>query len=247
VLHYQPILDLPEGRFGGCEALLRWQHPELGLLGPGDFLDVAEITGILAEINPWLFATACSEAKRWGALLGRSVAVAVNVSARQFSEPGLVRQVRQALETTGLEAHLLEIEITENSTMQKAEATVETLQQLKGLGVKISIDDFGTGYSSLSYLSRFPIDTLKIDRSFVSEIKRSGEAPIIATVVALARTLGLATVAEGVETSEQLVAVRQEGCDRAQGYLFSHPVSREELEKRLALGDWETGGSRRKT
>jgi len=239
VLHYQPILDLPEGRFRGCEALLRWQHPERGLLGPEAFLDVAEITGVLAQINPWLFETACLEAKRWESVLGRSIAVAVNVSARQFSEPGLVQQVQRALETTGLEAHLLEVEITENSTMQKAEATVQTLRQLKTLGVKISIDDFGTGYSSLSYLSRFPIDTLKIDRSFVREIEHSGDAPIIATVVALARTLGLGTVAEGVETTEQLEAVRNEGCDRVQGYLFSRPVPREELEERLALGAWK--------
>jgi diguanylate cyclase (GGDEF)-like protein len=231
VLHYQPIVDLSENVLHGCEALLRWQHPELGLLTPEAFLETAEITGVLSQVNPWLFETACHEARRLESLVGRPIAMAVNVSARQFSEPGLVEMVQRALEATGLDSRLLEIEITESLAMQKAGVTVEALSQLKELGVKISIDDFGTGYSSLSYLPRFPIDTLKIDRSFVSEVEHSGDAAIIASVVALARALGLATVAEGVETDEQLAAVSEEGCDRAQGYLFSRPVSREELQE----------------
>jgi diguanylate cyclase (GGDEF)-like protein len=239
VLHYQPIFELPENRFHGCEALLRWQHPERGLLAPYAFLEIAEVTGVLAQINPWLFETACRAATRWTTALGRPIAVAVNVSARQFAEPGLVQQVERILEKSGLDPRSLEIEITESLAMRQADTTVEALRQLKRLGVKISIDDFGTGYSSLSYLPRFPIDTLKIDRSFVSEIEDPGDAAIVATVVALARALGLNTVAEGVETTEQLAAVRGEGCDLVQGYLFSRPVPGEEIDERFALGEWK--------
>jgi EAL domain-containing protein (putative c-di-GMP-specific phosphodiesterase class I) len=151
-------------------------------------------------------------------------------------EPGLVSQVQGALRESGLDAGLLEIEITESLAMEKAEATVRTLERLKALGVKISIDDFGTGYSSLAYLPQFPIDTLKIDRSFISPIERPGDAAIVATVVALARTIGVKTVAEGVETQEQLTAVGEEGCDRVQGFLLGHPLPREELEERILGG-----------
>jgi diguanylate cyclase (GGDEF)-like protein len=236
LLHYQPIFEMPGNRFCGCEALLRWNHPQRGVLGPGAFIKVAEITGILAEINPWLLRSACRDARRFEDVLGRPVSVAVNASARQFMEPGLVSQVQGALRESGLDAGLLEIEITESLAMEKAEATVRTLERLKALGVKISIDDFGTGYSSLAYLPQFPIDTLKIDRSFISPIERPGDAAIVATVVALARTIGVKTVAEGVETQEQLTAVGEEGCDRVQGFLLGHPLPREELEERILGG-----------
>ena len=229
-LHYQPILDTASGAIDGCEALLRWQHPERGLLAPGEFMERAEVTGVITRITPWILWTACHQARIWESRCGRPVSIAVNLSARQFRDPLLVAQVEQALLEAELDPSRLELEITESLAMENAEHTVRTLKALKDLGVWISIDDFGTGYSSLSYLKAFPIDMLKIDRSFVRDIDTdAADAAIAATVIAIARTLHLRVVAEGVERPEQLAVLRERQCDRVQGYLFSRPVPAEEI------------------
>jgi EAL domain-containing protein (putative c-di-GMP-specific phosphodiesterase class I) len=208
----------------GAEALLRWRHPERGLLLPADFIELAELTGVIVEVGPWVLREACREATAWKSP-GPPLSVAVNLSARQFLDQGLVHDVRSVLAETGLEPARLELEITESLAMQNAETTASTMQGLRALGVRLSIDDFGTGYSSLSYLRRFPIDTLKVDRSFVREIERAPEdATIAATIVAMARTLGLKVVAEGVEEEAQLEVLRRLDCDFAQGYLFGAPL-----------------------
>jgi len=223
-LQYQPIVEVADGRCLGCEALLRWRHPEKGLLLPGAFLEVAEMIGVMRGVGPWVIREACGQAAAW-LREGARLRVAVNLSAPEFLEKDLARQVGAVLEETGLDGELLELEITENLAMQKPELTRSTLQDLRGLGVRLAIDDFGTGYSSLAFLREFPIDTLKVDRTFVQDIDRnSGAATIVATVIAMARTLGLQVVAEGVEREEQLRVLRELGCDRAQGYLFGPPL-----------------------
>jgi diguanylate cyclase (GGDEF)-like protein/PAS domain S-box-containing protein len=233
-IHYQPVLDLATGRVYGLEALLRWRHPEKGLLGPSDFISLAEVTGLAVPMSSWILRTACAQARAWHATHPRLI-VAVNLSARQFQQPDLVDTVKSALEDTGLPARSLDLEITETNAMQNAEATVATLRELKALGVRVSIDDFGIGYSSLSYLKRLPIDTLKIDQSFVRDITTDPDDAAIATaVIALAHTLKLRVVAEGVETEEQLAFLTARSCDRMQGYLFSHPLPADECTAFLA-------------
>ncbi|HEY2944438.1 MAG TPA: EAL domain-containing protein [Vicinamibacteria bacterium] len=224
VLHYQPVLDLVSGRVESMEALLRWRHPELGLVPPADFIPLAEMTGLVIAFSPWVLRTACAQAREWQAAGHPGLGVAVNLSARQFQHPGLVGQVKRALEETRLEARFLELEISESSAMQGPEANVPTFRALKALGVGLAIDDFGTGCSSLSYLRRFPIDALKIDRSFTAEITRDPDDAAIANVViALAHTLKLRVVAEGVETDDQLSFLTARRCDQGQGYLFGSP------------------------
>jgi diguanylate cyclase (GGDEF)-like protein len=224
VLHYQPVLDLVSGRVESMEALLRWRHPELGLVPPADFIPLAEMTGLVIAFSPWVLRTACAQAREWQAAGHPGLGVAVNLSARQFQHPGLVGQVKRALEETRLEARFLELEISESSAMQGPEANVPTFRALKALGVRLAIDDFGTGCSSLSYLRRFPIDALKIDRSFTAEITRDPDDAAIANVViALAHTLKLRVVAEGVETDDQLSFLTARRCDQGQGYLFGSP------------------------
>jgi len=224
VLHYQPVLDLASGRVRAMEALLRWRHPELGLIPPADFIPLAEMTGLVIAFSPWVLRTACAQAREWQDAGHPGLGVAVNLSARQFQHHDLVGQVRRALEETKLEARFLELEISETSAMQGPEANVPTLRALKALGVRIAIDDFGTGCSSLSYLRRFPIDALKIDRSFTAEITRDPDDAAVANVViALAHTLKLRVVAEGVETDDQLAFLTARRCDQAQGYLFGAP------------------------
>jgi EAL domain-containing protein (putative c-di-GMP-specific phosphodiesterase class I) len=233
-IHYQPVLDLATGRVYGVEALLRWRHPEKGVLGPSDFISLAEVTGLAVPMSSWILRTACVQAKAWHATHPKLI-VAVNLSARQFQQPDLVLTVKAALEETGLPARCLDLEITETNAMQNAEATIATLRELKGLGVRVSIDDFGIGYSSLSYLKRLPIDTLKIDQSFVRDITTDPDDAAIATaVIALAHTLKLRVVAEGVETEEQLAFLTARSCDRMQGYLFSHPLPPDECTGFLA-------------
>ena len=235
VLYYQPLLDVATGRIDGSEALLRWQHPEKGVLAPGAFMELAELTGVITHLTSWILWTACHQARNWTARRGRPLSIAVNLSARQFQDPDLVRYVDQALREAELDPGLLELEITESLAMENAEHTVRTLRQLKDLGVWISIDDFGTGYSSLSYLKAFPIDTLKIDRSFVRDIDTDpADAAIAATVLAIARTLRLRVVAEGVERPEQLQVLRDLACERVQGYLFGRPMPAAELTALLA-------------
>jgi diguanylate cyclase (GGDEF)-like protein len=224
VLHYQPIFDVATRRVQGVEALLRWHHPELGLVPPADFIPLAEITGLILPMGPWVLRTACAQARAWQDRQP-GLSVAVNLSARQFQEASLVAQVTDALADSGLEAGCLQLEITESSAMQNAQTAIQTLRELKAQGVGLSIDDFGTGYSSLSYLKRFPIDTLKIDQSFIRDIGRDpDDAAIASAIIALAHTLKLTVVAEGVETPGQLAFLATHGCDRAQGYLLSRPL-----------------------
>jgi diguanylate cyclase (GGDEF)-like protein/PAS domain S-box-containing protein len=240
-VHYQPIVDLLTGAIQGVEALIRWNHPEHGLVLPGEFIPLAERTGLLSTIGAWVLRAACRQARQWGEAGHRELSVAVNISARQLQYTDLVGEVQTALKESGLEAYRLELEITESSAMRNPEATIQTLRALKALGVRISIDDFGTGYSSLSQLQRLPIDTLKIDRSFVHDITTDPDDAAIATaVIALAHTLKLKVVAEGVETKEQLSFLADKGCDRIQGYLLSRPLAPEACAALLASHPVET-------
>jgi len=224
VLHYQPVLDVATGRVETMEALLRWRHPELGLVPPADFIPLAEMTGLVIAFSPWVLRTACAQAREWQVAGHPGLAVAVNLSARQFQHPDLPGQVKRALEETKLDAAFLELEVSETSAMHAPESSTQTLRALKALGVRIAIDDFGTGSSSLSHLSRFPIDALKIDRSFTAEITRDpDDAPTANAVIALAHTLKLRVVAEGVENDDQLAFLISRHCDQAQGFLFGSP------------------------
>ncbi|HXG57645.1 MAG TPA: EAL domain-containing protein [Thermoanaerobaculia bacterium] len=236
VLYYQPLVDVSSGTVFGLEALLRWKHPHFGLLGPDRFITTAEQSGLIVPIGRWVLHEACRQAKEWQRR-GRPMLVAVNLSARQFQEPDLARQVREALEAAGLQPHFLELEITEGNAMQDVEKAIQTLRQLKGLGVRIAIDDFGTGYSCLNYLKQFPIDTLKLDQSFVRDITAPEDAQIALGVIALAHSLKLKVIAEGVETLGQLTFLREHACDRLQGYLFSRPMPAENFERFMAQKD----------
>ncbi|MGE3571724.1 MAG: EAL domain-containing protein [Burkholderiales bacterium] len=222
-LHYQPIVSLKDGAVAGQEALLRWQHPQRGLVPPAEFVPLAEETGIILAIGEWALREAC----RWGTFIGveHGVEIAVNLSARQFNDPKLIELVRRVLAGSGLPPRLLALEITETTAMQQTDVTASTLKKLKELGVSLVIDDFGTGYSSLAYLRRFPVDRLKIDRSFVADVPgdRNAES-LIGGIVGLAHALGLTVIAEGVETEAQRDCVARLGCDLAQGYLIGHPA-----------------------
>lgn len=245
VLHYQPQVDLESGAIVGMEALIRWKHPELGMVPPNRFISVAEETGLIIPIGAWVLRTACQQARAWqDAGLGQ-LRVAVNLSARQFSTPHLVSDIEQVLADTGLPPASLEIELTESLFMSDVDQAVDLLHQLKGVGVQLSIDDFGTGYSSLSYLSRFPIDVLKIDRSFVCDISRdASDAAIVASIITLAHNLKLSVIAEGVETGDQLSYLRRHGCDQMQGYYFSKPLPSAEFEDLLRSHLAETAHDR---
>ncbi len=234
VLHYQPQVDLKTGQIVGMEALIRWKHPEMGMVPPGRFIGIAEETGLIVQIGAWVMRTACAQNKAWqDAGLGR-LRVAVNLSARQFGAADLIASLESALRDTMLDPDCLEIELTESLFMSDVTPAVELLHRMKSLGVNLSIDDFGTGYSSLSYLSRFPIDVLKIDRSFVADITHdANDAAIVTSIIALAHNLKLAVIAEGVETAEQLDYLRSHGCDEMQGYFFSKPLAAEDFEQLL--------------
>ncbi|MBV8856892.1 MAG: EAL domain-containing protein [Acidobacteria bacterium] len=226
-LNYQPIVCLETGLVSSFEALVRWRHPERGLVMPSDFIPVAEETGLIIPLGAWVLNEACRQMRLWqrqGAA-DETVAVSVNLSSRQFSQADLIEQVAGALRESGLRPGSLKLEITESMVMENIDTAIDMLMQLRGLGVQLAIDDFGTGYSSLSYLHRFPIDTLKIDRSFVTQMTDNSEnAEIVRTIVTLARSLDMAVVAEGVETADQLRQLGDLGCDFGQGYLFSRPV-----------------------
>ncbi|HEV2906929.1 MAG TPA: EAL domain-containing protein [Actinomycetota bacterium] len=231
-LFYQPVLDVETGTIMGVEALLRWDHPERGLLRPAEFISLAEETGLILPIGRWALQEACRQAQRWREANPdrRPLTVAVNLSARQLAQPDVADMVAEALESTGTDPSQVWLEITESVLTGDTEATVGALRALKALGVRLSVDDFGTGYSSLLYLKRFPVDTLKVDRSFVAGLgTHPDDTAIVAGVVGLAQTLGLTAVAEGVETEEQRAALLALGCDLAQGYLFGHPEPPEEL------------------
>ncbi len=231
ILHYQPLVDLATQSIYGAEALVRWKHPELGLLAPAHFIPLAEASGLIIPIGDWVLEEACRQAREWQKRFAGRFIVAVNLSARQFQQPDLVEKIQEVLRKTHYDATQLEIEITESNAMQNAENSIRTLLELKALGVRVSMDDFGTGYSSLSYLKRFPIDTLKLDRSFVLEVPTDETDSAIATaVIAMAHSMKLQVLAEGVETNGQLEFFKQLGCDRIQGYLFSRPLTADSFE-----------------
>src|SRR5450830_1096861 len=234
LLHYQPKIDLRSGNIVGMEALIRWQHPELGMVSPARFISLAEETGLILPIGSWVIRTACEQAKAWQDAGWTNLRVSVNLSVRQFVQKDLVSSIAAVLKDTGLDADLLELELTESLVMTDVEHAIGILRQLKELGVHLSIDDFGTGYSSLSYLKRFPIDVLKIDKSFVRDITLDADdAAITVSIISLAHSLKLHVIAEGVETQEQLSYLRRHGCDEMQGYLFSPPVPAEKFETLL--------------
>jgi diguanylate cyclase (GGDEF)-like protein len=234
-LQYQPRVDLASGAVLGVEALVRWRHPVLGLVPPARFIPLAEETGLIDDLDMWVLDEACTRAAAWRAQGLPPLRVSVNLSARQFQKAGLAQRVRAALERSSLPPACLEIEITESTVMRDTGEAASVLRSLKALGVALSIDDFGTGYSSLSYLKRFPIDVLKIDRSFVSDVTADpNDAAITRAIIALAHTLNLEAVAEGVETAEQVAFLRENGCDEIQGYYFSPPVWPERIERMLA-------------
>ncbi len=234
-LHYQPLVNLADGTVVGVEALLRWQHPDRGLVPPLSFISLAEETGLIVPIGQWVLETACRQARSWQRFgAGAPPVVSVNLSARQFAQSDLVDRVAATLADAGLDAGALELEITESVAMDQSEASIERLQALRRLGVKLVLDDFGTGYSSLSYLRHLPLDTLKIDRSFVSGLgSDAADLPIARAVISLAHGLGISVVAEGIETTTQLDCLRDLGCDRGQGYTFARPLASEQLETLL--------------
>ncbi len=233
-LVYQPRIDPHTGALLGAEALLRWQHPEFGLIGPADFIGVAEDTGLIMPIGLWVLRTACQQAKAWRQT-GAPLRMAVNLSARQFQHTNLAAQVAAVLADTGLPAHALELEITESMAMHNAERTVVVLRALKELGVHLSVDDFGTGYSSLSYLKQFDVDTLKIDRGFVCDLPH--DSAIAEAVLALAHSLSMSVTAEGVETEEQLAFLQQHNCDEVQGFLIGKPVPADQFAPLFMQGN----------
>ena len=238
-LEYQPKVDVATGAVRGAEALVRWTHPEFGLVSPVDFIPLAEHVGMIVPIGEWVLRESCRQTAAWRARGHPDLRVAVNVSIRQLHEPDFAGVVARALADTGLDPEALVVELTENMIMDDAESSLDKLARLKALGLALSIDDFGTGYSSLGYLQRFPIDQLKIDRSFVMGIRSALEpAPIVKAVVSLAHDLGLTVVAEGVETHHQLARLKALGCEEYQGYLFSRPVPADAFE---ALLDGEAG------
>jgi len=231
VLYYQPQVSLQTGALVGIEALIRWQHPELGLVPPNSFIPIAEETGLIVPIGEWVLHTACKQRKAWNNVGYLPAKMAVNLSARQFHTKGLVEQISNALESTGLESRYLELELTESMMMLDVEATIKIMNELDHMGVELSIDDFGTGYSSLSYMKQFPIDKLKIDQSFVRDIGVSqDDAGIVNTIIALGHSMNLRVIAEGVETRGQLDYLREHGCDEVQGYFYGHPVPADEFE-----------------
>jgi EAL domain-containing protein (putative c-di-GMP-specific phosphodiesterase class I) len=232
-LVYQPMLDLESERVVGVEALLRWRHPKSGVVAPDLFIPLAEENGLIVPIGRWVLEQACAQAAAWRAR-GHRLTIAVNVSARQLERPQFVEEVRTALRDSALAPSDLTLEITETVLMRKPEETAALLAQLKALGVRIAVDDFGTGYSSLAYLRQFPVDSLKIDRTFITGLAHSSEAHALThTLIQLGKALGLQTLAEGVEEQSQLRELQLEGCDLAQGFLFARPLAPDALERFL--------------
>ena len=231
-VHYQPVLNVATNQVVAAEALMRWQHPTRGLIMPGEFIQVAEESGVISAMGEWCLARACQDTRRWREEGLDSIKLAVNLSARQLSEPGLVDIIQRTLENARMSPSELELEITESTVMQDPDSSVRVLRHLKSLGIGLSVDDFGTGYSSLTYLQRFPLDKIKIDRSFVSRLnRRRKDELIIAATTGLATDLGLEVVAEGVETQEQLRILRQLGCTLMQGFLFSRALPLDDFIK----------------
>jgi diguanylate cyclase (GGDEF)-like protein len=232
-LYYQPVVNLASGDISGFEALIRWNHPEKGIVSPASFIPLAEETGFIVPLGEWVIREACATAAKWPG----DLSVAVNISAAQFRNSGLMQVIVGALATSGLQPTRLEIEITETVLLQNRETTLAVLHQLRELGVRIAMDDFGTGYSSLTYLQCFPFDKIKIDRSFVKDItENAGSLNIVRAVAALAKGMGMSATAEGVETSEQLDKITCEGCTEMQGFLFSRPLPANEIERLFLSG-----------
>jgi len=235
ILYYQPKVNINTGLIIGMEALVRWQHPELGMIAPDEFIPMAEETGLIAQLDEWVLREACEQNKKWQDMGIPPFSVAVNLSSNQFSSDKLIDLVETILCETGLKSEYLELEITETMTMNVKHA-IPTLKQLDAIGVAVSVDDFGTGYSSMSYLTKFAIDCLKIDRSFIWNIEKSkSDSNIVITIIRMAHNLGLKVIAEGVEDEKQLQFLQQHGCDEVQGFFFSKPISPEEIETGLAL------------
>jgi diguanylate cyclase (GGDEF)-like protein/PAS domain S-box-containing protein len=235
---YQPQIDIRSKKISYAEALVRWNHPERGLLEPRDFIPLAEETGFITSIDEWVLRTACQQAAAWKQGGLESFCVAVNLSARQFQSPMLVEMISTLLKKTGLAPGCLDLEVTESTAMSDVEQSASQLRKLRDMGVHISIDDFGTGYSSLNYLKKLPIERLKIDRSFIQDIVQdSDDRAIIGAVTSMAHKMGIKTVAEGVETEEQLAFLRDSECDEAQGFLFSRPVPPEQLREQVVAGN----------
>ena len=233
-LFYQPKLSVGNGRLCGAEALVRWQHPQRGLVSPGEFIPVAEETGLIVPLGEYVLQAACAQLTAWNRAGLHIPRVSVNVSSEQFRQGSLARTLEQILTGTGTDASQLVVEITEGVIMENADANIEVLKAMKSMGVRLSMDDFGTGYSSLSYLNRFPIDELKIDRSFVAEVAQPGDySAIVAAIIAMAHSMGLIVVAEGVEYQHQLQFLRSQGCDEYQGFMISKPVPPEEFSARF--------------
>ncbi|WP_297498613.1 EAL domain-containing protein [Ferrovum sp.] len=233
VLYYQPKINLQSGEIVGVEALIRWRHPRHGLILPGQFIQIAEDCGLIVPIGAWVLREACKQAKAWQDSGFPPLPVAVNISAAQFRRKDFLESLAGILKDTGLAARYLELELTESVLMQDANVTVSMLEALKAMGAQLAIDDFGTGFSSLSYLKRFPIDTLKIDQSFMHDITKAmdnlDDAALVTAVIGLGKSLNLCVIAEGVETHEQLVFLQNQGCSEGQGFYFSQPVSEKKM------------------
>jgi len=234
---YQPKVNIKTGQVTGSEVLLRWHHPERGSIPPGQFIPLAEETGLIVPFGQWVLSTACKQIKMWQSAGLAKIRVAVNVSARQFRDGKFVQTLVNALEVSKLDPQYLTLELTENTIMENAQENLNVLHEIKQMGIKLSVDDFGTGYSSLSYLKQLPLDELKIDRSFISGIRsETDDAPIVTAIIAMAHSLGLRVVVEGIETEHQLNFSRDRGCDEYQGFLFSQPVPSAEFETLLING-----------
>ncbi|MDH5552058.1 MAG: EAL domain-containing protein [Nitrosomonas sp.] len=234
ILHYQPVIDMPDHKLQNMEALIRWQHPEQKLIPPNKFISLAEETGLIIPIGEWVLKTTCEQIRNWLDQGYDVPRIAINLSAKQFKDEALVENIKRILKETSVNARYITLELTESLLIDNIDKVTETLNQLSDMGLTISIDDFGTGYSSLSYLKRFPIHTLKIDQSFVHDIVTdSSDRAIVATIIAMANSLELKVIAEGVETEDQLNTLLQQGCNRYQGFYFSKPLSALEVENKL--------------
>ncbi len=241
LLHYQPKVNLDTGEITGVEALIRWQHPDRGLISPGRFIPIAEDCGLIVQIGSWVLREACRQTREWQDARSLRLPIAVNVSALEFRDPGFVDSVRTVLQETGLEARYLELELTEGVLLEDGQSTAAVLQELKKMGVHLAVDDFGTGYSSLSYLQQFPIDVLKIDQSFVQHITGNpDDSPIVSAIIDMGKNLKQRVIAEGVETQGQLAFLQAQRCAEGQGYLFSRPLAAAQFAYLLETGLTET-------
>lgn len=230
MLHFQPQVNGQPDQIIATEALVRWQHPEHGIVMPNDFIPLSEDTGLIMPLGEWVLHEACRQNREWQNAGFRPIRIAVNVSPRQFEQPDFVDTVKHVLNDTGMDPRWLELELTEGAVMQDAEKTIDILKELKNLGTRVSIDDFGTGYSSLSFLKRFPIDMLKVDKSFIDDVPEGqDDVAIVKAILAMAKSLSLEVIAEGVETAEQNAFMKGLGCDYMQGFLFYQPLPNRDI------------------